>query len=70
MTAGREELHRILKAVIADLERDGYAREAVAAAMTAIGIKSIFGEEKEQALGMLDAARNVVARQEDEEWVQ
>jgi hypothetical protein len=70
MSASREELLRILKAVIADLERDGYAATQVAAAMTVIGISRIFGEEKEQALRMLEAARKVVARQEDEEWVQ
>jgi predicted O-linked N-acetylglucosamine transferase (SPINDLY family) len=43
MSAGREELHRILKAVIHDLEIDGYAREQIASAMAAQGIQILFG---------------------------
>jgi len=70
MSASREELHRILKAVMADLERDGYAPEQIASAMAVLGLKQIFGEEKQQALRLLDAARKIVAGQRDDEWLQ
>jgi hypothetical protein len=65
MSAGLEELHRILKAVIHDLEIDGYAREQVAAAMAAIGIRILFGAPMD-ALQVLDMARRVVLEQNEE----
>ena len=70
MTANSAELHRILKAVMADLERDGYAPEQIASAMAVLGLKQIFGEEKQQALKLLDAARRLVAGQHEDEWLQ
>lgn len=66
MSAGREELHRILKAVIHDLEIDGYAREAIASAMAAVGISILFGEAPMNALQALDMARRVVLEQHEE----
>ena len=65
MSAGREELHRILKAVIHDLERDGFAAEQVASAMAAIGISILFGAPMD-ALQALDMARRVVLEQDEE----
>ena len=66
MSAGREELHRILKAVIHDLELDGYAREQIASAMAARGIQILFGEAPMDALQALDMARRVVLEQDEE----
>jgi hypothetical protein len=65
MSAGREELHRILKAVIHDLELDGYAREQIASAMAARGIQILFGAPMD-ALQALDMARRVVLEQDEE----
>ena len=65
MSAGREELHRILKAVIHDLEIDGYAREQIASAMAARGIQILFGVPMD-ALQALDMARRVVLEQDEE----
>jgi hypothetical protein len=64
MTA-REDLHRILKAVIHDLEIDGYAREQIASAMAALGIQILFGGPMD-ALQALDMARRVVLEQDEE----
>jgi hypothetical protein len=61
----REELHRILKAVIHDLELDGYAREQIASAMAARGIQILFGGPMD-ALQALDMARRVVLEQDEE----
>ena len=66
MSAARDELHRILKAVIHDLERDGFAAEQVASAMAAIGIQILFGEAPMNALQALDMARRVVLEQDEE----
>jgi len=66
MSAAREELHRILSAVIHDLERDGYAREQIASAMAARGIQILFGEAPMNALQALDMARRVVLEQDEE----
>ena len=65
MSASREELHRILKAVIHDLEIDGYAREQIASAMAVRGIQILFGGPMD-ALQALDMARRVVLEQDDE----
>ena len=70
MSPASTALQRILKSVFADLERDCYAPEAIAAAMTVLGLQRLFSEEKQEALRMLDSARRLVAGQGDEEWLQ
>ena len=60
MSASREELRHILKTVMDDLERDGYAVEHIASAMGAIGIQTLFGEEVSDALKALDLARQIL----------
>ena len=69
MTPARDELHRILTAVIEDLQRDGYALEQIGAAMTVLGMQQLFGTNKQGALKALDYARSAVAEQEGE-WLQ
>lgn len=68
MSAARDELLRILNAVVDDLERDGYSAEQIAAAMVAIGADHLFCEGKHLALALLDAVRRSVAKQDDDEW--
>ena len=70
MSAGREELHRILKAVIADLERDGFAVEQIASDMVVLGIHILFGDETIEALRALNRAQKVLLDRQDEEWLQ
>jgi hypothetical protein len=69
MTPARDELHRILTAVIEDLQRDGFAAEQIGAAMTVLGMQQLFGTNKQGALKALDYARHAVAEQE-KEWLQ
>ena len=69
MSAARDELHRILTAVIEDLQRDGYALEQIGAAMTVLGMQQLFGTNKQGALKALDYARHAIAAQEGE-WLQ
>jgi hypothetical protein len=70
MSPARDELHRILTAVIEDLQRDGYAVEQIGATMTVIGMQSLFGNNKEQAIKALDYARRALAETSDREWMQ
>jgi hypothetical protein len=65
MTAAREQLHRILKAVIHDLERDGYAREAIASEMLLLGLRGVAGDDTHSVLNLLDGLRNIALRPED-----
>jgi len=69
MTPARDDLRRILKAVAADLERDGYAREQIGSHMAVVGLQLLFGEDRGNAIKLLDAAREVI-RKEAEEWLQ
>ena len=69
MSPAREELHRILSAVIEDLQRDGYAIEQIGAAMTVLGMQALFGNNKQQALKALDYARRAIAEPQDGEWI-
>jgi hypothetical protein len=69
MTPARAELHRLLQSVADDLQRDGYAAEQIASVMIVLGLKQLFGEDRGNALKLLDAAREVIRKQEDE-WLQ
>jgi len=69
MTPARAELHRILAAVMRDLQRDGYTVEQVGAAMMVLGLQQLFGSNKEFTLLALEQVRRAVA-EEKAEWLQ
>ena len=65
MNAPRDDLHRILKAVIHDLQRDGYALGDIASEMLLLGLRGVAGDDTHSVLNLLDGLRNIALRPEE-----